>query len=114
VTGLGAAYNMAPDLALALAVAAVGLIGDPVAQTWSIGGSYSPILPLTSAAGILGAHNSLEGDASFGRVSHPILVTSTSLIIYVGRCLPQWWKCGCLRGAEIRAVLQPGRNVLAG
>jgi hypothetical protein len=60
---------MAPDLALALAVAAVGLIGDPVAQTWSIGGSYSPILPLTSAAGILGAHNSLEGDASFGRVS---------------------------------------------
>jgi len=69
VTGLGAAYNMAPDLALALAVAAVALVGDPVAQTWSIGGSYSPILPLTSASGILGGHNKLEGDASFGRVS---------------------------------------------
>jgi hypothetical protein len=68
IAGLGAAYNMAPDLALVLAVAAVALIGDPVAQTWSIGGSYYPVLPLTSAAGIIGAHNKLEGDASFGRV----------------------------------------------
>jgi hypothetical protein len=69
VTGLGAAFNMAPDLALVLAVAAVGLVGDPVAQSWSIGGKYSPVLPLTTAAGILGGHNKLEGDASFGRVS---------------------------------------------
>jgi hypothetical protein len=68
VTGLGAAYNMAPDLALVLAVAAVGLVGDPVAQSWSIGGRYTPVLPLTTAAGILGGHNKLEGDASFGRV----------------------------------------------
>jgi hypothetical protein len=68
VTGLGAAFNMAPDLALVLAVAAVGLVGDPVAQSWSIGGKYSPVLPLTTAAGILGGHNKLEGDASFGRV----------------------------------------------
>jgi len=67
VTGLGAAFNMAPDLALVLAVAAVGLVGDPVAQSWSIGGRYSPVLPLTTAAGILGGHNKLEGDASFGR-----------------------------------------------
>jgi len=114
VTGLGAAYNMAPDLALALAVAAVGLIGDPVAQTWSIGGSYSPILPLTSAAGILGAHNSLEGDASFGRVSPPMHVTRTLLITNAGRCLPQWWKCGRLRGPQIRAFLQPCRDILTG
>ena len=68
VTGLGAAFNMAPDLALVLAVAAVGLVGDPVAQSWSIGGKYTPVLPLTTAAGILGGHNKLEGDASFGRV----------------------------------------------
>ena len=68
VTGLGAAFNMAPDLALVLAVAAVALVGDPVSQSWSIGGRYTPVLPLTSAAGILGGHNKLEGDASFGRV----------------------------------------------
>lgn len=68
ITGLGAAFNMAPDLALVLAVAAVALVGDPVSQSWSIGGRYTPVLPLTSAAGILGGHNKLEGDASFGRV----------------------------------------------
>ena len=70
---------MAPDLALVLAVAAVGLSGDPVAQSWSIGGSYTPILPLTTAGGIINAHNKLEGDASFARVSPT--VSSTGSII---------------------------------
>lgn len=71
IKGLGEAYAMSPDLALVLAVAAVALSGDPVAQSWSIGGSYTPTLLLTSAGGIINAHNKLEGDASFARVSLP-------------------------------------------
>jgi hypothetical protein len=59
---------MAPDLSLLLAVIAVALSGDPIKSTWSIGGAFSPTLPIYSATGILGTHNQYEGDASFVRV----------------------------------------------
>jgi len=61
-------YNMAPDLSLFLAVVSVGLSGDPVTGTWSIGSGFTPTLPLTSAGGLVSTHNKYEGDASFGRV----------------------------------------------
>lgn len=60
---------MAPDLALILAVISVALSGDPIATTWSIGGPYSPTLPLFPAGGIYSTHNKYEGDASIVRVS---------------------------------------------
>jgi hypothetical protein len=66
-------YNMAPDLSFFLAVVSVGLSGDPVTGTWSIGSGFTPALPLTSAGGLVSTHNKYEGDASFGRVSPPPL-----------------------------------------
>jgi hypothetical protein len=69
VTGLGEAYNMSPDLALFLAVVSIALAGDPVSGRWSIGGSFTPTLPIFPATGIAGTHNQYEGDASIVRVS---------------------------------------------
>lgn len=58
ITGLGDAYNMSPDLALALAVISIALSGDPIAGTWSIGGAYTPTLGLTGTpGGIISIHN---------------------------------------------------------
>ncbi|EME41910.1 hypothetical protein DOTSEDRAFT_135330 [Dothistroma septosporum NZE10] len=67
IQGLGAAYNMAPDLAGFLAILGVGLAGDPLSDTWSIGGMYTPSVPLFPARGIIGTHNKYEGDASIMR-----------------------------------------------
>ncbi|KAM3416821.1 hypothetical protein BST61_g8412 [Cercospora zeina] len=67
IAGLGEAYNMAPDLAGFLAILAVGIAGDPLTQTWSIGTGFTPSLPLFPARGILGTHNKYEGDASIMR-----------------------------------------------
>ncbi|KAH7067630.1 hypothetical protein BKA63DRAFT_452533 [Paraphoma chrysanthemicola] len=67
VTGLGEAYNMSPELALALAVVSVALAGDPVTGRWSIGGAFTPTLPIFPATGIAGTHNQYEGDASIVR-----------------------------------------------
>ncbi|CZT17407.1 uncharacterized protein RCC_03241 [Ramularia collo-cygni] len=77
VSGLREAYNMNEDLSLALAVISVALAGDIVTQTWSIGGEYSPALPLGGLLGlgsllgkprgIIGTHNKYEGDASIVR-----------------------------------------------
>lgn len=67
VNGLRDAYNMAPDLALFLAVVSIALAGDPVSGRWSIGGSFTPTLPLFPATGIAGTHNAYEGDASIVR-----------------------------------------------
>ena len=66
IDGLGKAYAMAPDLALALAVISVGLAGDPLTQTWSIGGSFPASLPLLQGTpkGIVGTHNKYENDGS--------------------------------------------------
>lgn len=69
VTGMADLYNMAPDLSLFLAVVSIALSGDPVAGTWSIGSGFTPVLPLTTAGGLVSTHNKYEGDASFGRVS---------------------------------------------
>lgn len=68
VTGLGNAYNMAPDLATVLAVIAIAVSGDPLTSRWSIGGSFSPAVPLFPATGLLGTHNQYENDASMFRV----------------------------------------------
>jgi hypothetical protein len=74
VDGLGAAYGFGPEFAAALSVVAIALTGDPVGQTWSIGGSYSPSLLgglLSNPSGISYSHNSYESDASPTRVSPP-------------------------------------------
>ena len=63
VIGLEEAYNMSPDLAAFLAIVSVALAGDPVTETWSIGGAFPNTLPFP-ANGILGTHNQYEGDAS--------------------------------------------------
>ncbi|KAF2212834.1 hypothetical protein CERZMDRAFT_111854 [Cercospora zeae-maydis SCOH1-5] len=69
VTGLAEAYGMSPDLSLFLAVLSVGISGDPVAGTWSIGGEYRPTVPLLTgrASGIASTHNQYESDASIVR-----------------------------------------------
>ncbi|KAJ8114009.1 heme-thiolate peroxidase [Boeremia exigua] len=67
IQGLGDAYNMSPDLALALAVVSIALAGDPVSNRWSIGGKFTPTLPIFPANGIIGTHNRYEGDASIVR-----------------------------------------------
>ncbi|CZT15276.1 uncharacterized protein RCC_01140 [Ramularia collo-cygni] len=67
IEGLGQAYNMAPDLAAFLGIVAVGLSGDPLTETWSIGPPFKPSLPIFPARGILGTHNKYEGDASIVR-----------------------------------------------
>lgn len=60
---------MAPDLAIFLAVIAIGLAGDPIAGTWSIGGAYKATVPLLTGTptGIVGTHNQYESDASIVR-----------------------------------------------
>lgn len=68
IDGLAAAYNMAPDLSGALAVLSIAICGDPIAETWSIGGAYPGSLALLGQPqGILGTHNRYEGDASIVR-----------------------------------------------
>ncbi|KAF2133888.1 Cloroperoxidase [Dothidotthia symphoricarpi CBS 119687] len=67
VKGLGDAYNMSPDLATVLAVIATALSGDPIGGTWSIGGAYSPTVPIFPAGGIVSTHNKYENDASIVR-----------------------------------------------
>lgn len=62
--GLAAAYNMAPDLAIFLAAVSIGLSGDPVKGTWSIGSGYKGTLPGIKPTGILGTHNQYEIDSS--------------------------------------------------
>lgn len=58
---------MAPDLALFLAVVSIGLAGDPVKRTWSIGTEYPGTIPGLPATGIAGTHNQYESDASIVR-----------------------------------------------
>jgi hypothetical protein len=67
VQGLGEAYSMSPDLALFLAVVSTALAGDPVSNRWSIGGKFTPTIPIFPATGIAGTHNQYEGDASIVR-----------------------------------------------
>lgn len=59
VTGLGAAYNMSPDLAIGLAVIAILISGDIPSGQWSIGGGFPSTLPLvlSDPKGIAGTHS---------------------------------------------------------
>ena len=60
---------MSPDLALVLAVLSIGICGDPIAGTWSIGtGQPGSLGLLGPPTGIVGTHNRYEGDASIVRV----------------------------------------------
>ncbi|SMR43126.1 unnamed protein product [Zymoseptoria tritici ST99CH_1E4] len=66
--GLGAAYNMSPELAIFLATYAALISGDPATGTWSIGAGFPGTVPLLSnPTGIVGTHNRYEGDASIVR-----------------------------------------------
>ncbi|KAH7351203.1 hypothetical protein BKA65DRAFT_525413 [Rhexocercosporidium sp. MPI-PUGE-AT-0058] len=68
IEGLGVAYGMSPELALALAAISIAISGDPIAGTWSIGGSFPSALDLLGTqTGIVGTHNRYEGDASIVR-----------------------------------------------
>lgn len=70
ITGMGQLFGMSPDLAGFLAAYAVIFEGDPLTQTWSIGGP--PPAPdnlgvLGLAPGISYSHNNYEGDSSIAR-----------------------------------------------
>lgn len=72
ISGLSEAYSFGDEFAAALAVVAIALTGDPITETWSIGGPYSGGLLsglLTNPEGISFSHNSYESDASPARVS---------------------------------------------
>jgi hypothetical protein len=75
VTGLSQAYSFGDGFAAARSVIAIALTSDPVAETWSIGGSYPPALLsglLTNPEGISHSHNAYESDASPARVCQHI------------------------------------------
>lgn len=71
IDGLSQAYSFGDEFAAALAVVAIALTGDPVGETWSIGGPYTPVLGglLSTPEGISFSHNTYESDASPARVS---------------------------------------------
>ncbi|MCJ1333363.1 hypothetical protein MMC10_010058 [Thelotrema lepadinum] len=73
VAGLGAAYNMSPELAAALAAYAIAIDGNIVEGVWSIGGPL-PQIGLPIVGGLIGngqglsySHNNYEGDGSIAR-----------------------------------------------
>ncbi|KAL2067474.1 hypothetical protein VTL71DRAFT_1899 [Oculimacula yallundae] len=69
ITGLADAYGMATDLSLFLSVVSIALAGDPLTNTWSIGGAFPASVPLLfgKPSGIVGTHNQYESDASIVR-----------------------------------------------
>lgn len=71
VSGLSEAYSFGDEFAAALSVIAIALTGDPVAETWSIGGPYTGALGGLQGTpeGISFSHNAYESDASPARVS---------------------------------------------
>jgi hypothetical protein len=69
IKGLGQLYNLDAPTAGFLATVAVATSGDPVTTQWSIGGAFTPSLPISQARGIIGTHNKYENDASIVRVS---------------------------------------------
>lgn len=82
ITGLGQAFGMGADLAALLAAIAVVTAGNPITETWSIGGSYNLGLLgglITGSGGLSNTHNRYESDGSATRVSR------ISHILY-GRC----------------------------
>jgi len=60
IRGLADAYNVAQDQSLFLYVVSTALSGDPIAGTWSIGGSFPASVPLFKPTGLLGTHNKYE------------------------------------------------------
>ena len=79
VSGLGALYNMSPELAAALAAYAIAVDGNVVEGVWSIGGPLPTDLLtgslLGTGQGISYSHNNYEGDGSIGK----LLVRNTLL-----------------------------------
>jgi hypothetical protein len=74
---------MGTDLAAFLAIVAVGLSGDPLTETWSIGTGFDDAFV---NRGIAGTHNKYEGDASIMRVCslHAINCALSMLTRHVG------------------------------
>ncbi|KAF7563561.1 heme-thiolate peroxidase [Stylonectria norvegica] len=68
--GVADVYGLAPNFGIPLSLYAVLVDGDPLTQTWSIGGAPKPALGLDilgKGDGLSGSHNKYEGDASPGR-----------------------------------------------
>lgn len=82
---MGAAYNMAPTLAAALAAYAIALDGNVAEMVWSIGGPL-PTDDLTGALlgtgqGLSYSHNNYEGDSSIGMQSiQPTGISKANLL----------------------------------
>lgn len=71
VTGLAEAFNVGPTFAIPASALGIVYAGDLLAGTWSIGGSYPPLVPLpllNNPPGLLGSHGKYEGDGSPTRV----------------------------------------------
>ena len=69
VSGLAKAYNVGSTFAIGASALGVAYAGDLLNKTWSIGGPYSPTIPIGNAPGLVGTHNKYEGDGSPTRVS---------------------------------------------
>ncbi|KZT41735.1 Cloroperoxidase [Sistotremastrum suecicum HHB10207 ss-3] len=69
VSALTSVLNLGIDTAIALVTYSIAIIGDPIALTWSIGGSYPSSIPLIlpRPGGIDASHNNYESDASVTR-----------------------------------------------
>jgi hypothetical protein len=65
IEGLGALYAMSAELSGFLAAYAIAFDGDPLTQSWSIGGPPGGVL--SNPQGISWSHNKYEGDTSIGR-----------------------------------------------
>jgi hypothetical protein len=63
---LGTLYGLAEDSCIFLSVVAIGLGGDPLTNTWSIGAGFPNALGLQTG-GIVATHNKYEGDSSVTR-----------------------------------------------
>jgi hypothetical protein len=63
-------YGLSLDAGTPLDLLATLVSGDPLTQTWSIGGPPPPLLGLPilgKGNGLSGSHNKYEADASAGR-----------------------------------------------
>ncbi|KAL9076215.1 MAG: hypothetical protein Q9157_003750 [Trypethelium eluteriae] len=71
ILGLGAAYNLAPEVSALLAAYAVAVDGNIIEGLWSIGGPLpgDPGVPglIRNGQGISYSHNNFEGDSSIAR-----------------------------------------------
>lgn len=69
-TAVNQVYGLSLNFGIPLSLYATLVDGDPLTQTWSIGGAPQPVLGLPilgKGDGLSGSHNKYEGDASPGR-----------------------------------------------